>query len=105
MNNITINYINSSKYLSKKLSKNSKNISKNSKNYFKVQDGYNFNYVIYSFLSNNNFRNYYFDDEDDKEDFEITDIIEAYRDLIEVFSKIKADKLPPNRFTDCKIVL
>jgi len=33
------------------------------------------------------------------------DIPEAYRDLIEVFNKIKVDKLPPHRLTDSKIVL
>jgi len=83
----------------------SKNLLNNSKNKSELQDEFNFNYFIYSFLSNNNEANDYFDDDDEEEDFEIIDIPEAYRDLMEVFSKIYADKLPPHRLTDCKIVL
>ena len=83
----------------------SKNLLKNSKNNFEIQDEFNFNNFIYSFLSNNNEEIDYYDDEEEEEDFEIADIPEAYRDLVEVFSKIKADKLPPHRLTDCKIVL
>ncbi len=85
--------------------KNLKNFSKISKNKLKFRDEFNFNYFIYSFLSNKNDEYNYLDDEEEEEDFELTDIPEPYRDLKEVFSKVKADKLPPHRLTDCKIVL
>ena len=82
-----------------------KNFSKNkviSKRNFKK---FNYNLFIYSFL--NNFEDTFTeeDDEIDEEEDKIEDIPEPYRDLFEVFSKKNADKLPPHRLVDCKIVL
>lgn len=66
---------------------------------------FNFNYFIHSFLSNYDDDNFSDDEDDNEEDFKLEDIPEPYRDLAAVFSKVKADKLPPHRLTDCKIVL
>ena len=88
-----------SKNLHKKFHHKSKNFSK-----FRSRN-FNFNYFIHSFLSNYDDDNYSDDEEEEDEDFKIEDIPEEYRDLASVFSKVKADKLPPHRLTDCKIVL
>eukprot|EP00833_Pecoramyces_ruminatium_P005257 jgi/Orpsp1_1/1179289/evm.model.c7180000068770.1 len=71
-----------------------KNNNKNTKNNY-----FNYNYLIFSFLSNE------IEDDDDYVDIDINDIPQPYRDLAKVFSKLEADKLPPHRLTDCKIVL
>ena len=41
----------------------------------------------------------------ENEDPKIEEIPHQYQDLSIVFSKKEADKLPPHRLTDCKIVL
>ncbi len=66
---------------------------------------YNHNLLIHSFLSQKD--EDYDDDEIDSSNEEpnIEDIPEPYRDLVIVFSKKEADKLPPHRLTDCKIIL
>ena len=58
---------------------------------------YNYNFLIYSFLSQK--------DVSGSEEPNIEDIPEPYRDLAVVFSKKEADKLPPHRLTDCEIIL
>ena len=69
----------------------------------KLNNDFSYNLLIHSFLS---------DKENDENEIEtnndepkIEDIPEPYRDLAYVFSKKEADKLPPHRLTDCKIVL
>jgi len=62
-----------------------------------VNTNFNYNYLIYSFLSQK--------EETDSEEPNIEDIPEQYRDLAIVFSKKEADKLPPHRLTDCEILL
>ena len=71
------------------------------KNHNKINKNnyYNYNYLIHSFLSHE------IDEEEDFGDPNIDDIPPEYRDLAKVFSKHEADKLPPHRLTDCKIVL
>ncbi len=59
----------------------------------------NYNYLIYSFLATKEEEN------NNNIDVNIEEIPKWYRDLSEVFSKKNADKLPPHRLTDCKIVL
>ena len=90
--------------------KNKKSQHKNSydksKNFLKNKSrNFNSNYFIYLYFSNNNDDYDSDEEENNEEDFNIEDIPEPYRDLSEVFSKVKADKLPPHRLTDCKIVL
>ena len=58
---------------------------------------YNYNFLIYSFLSQK--------DDSGSEEPNIEDIPEPYKDLAIVFSKKEADKLPPHRPIDCEIVL
>jgi len=58
---------------------------------------YNYNFLIYSFLSQK--------DDSGSEDPNPEDIPEPYRDLAIVFSKKEADKFPPHRPIDCEIVL
>ena len=69
-------------------------------------NNFNDNLFINSFLSekysDENSNNY---PDEDSEEPRIEDIPEPYRDLAVVFSKKEADKLPPHRLTDCKIVL
>ena len=82
-----------------------KNTHNDLNNYENNNYNYNYQLDIYSFLSNN--EDYYEDENSDNNDEEdkIEDIPEPYRDLAEVFSKKNADKLPPHRPVDCKIVL
>lgn len=88
------NHFKNKKYQYKnKINKHSK-INKN--------DDYNYNYWIHSFLSTTEDDD---DDDDNSEEPKIEDIPEYLRDLAIVFSKKEADKLPPHRLTDCKIVL
>eukprot|EP00833_Pecoramyces_ruminatium_P012029 jgi/Orpsp1_1/1186061/evm.model.c7180000096696.1 len=63
------------------------------KNNSKVYDDFNYNFLIYSFLSEK-------ENSDENEDPNIEDIPPQYRDLFIVFSKKEADKLPPHRLTD-----
>jgi len=85
-------FINKYKYYFKKQ-------NKYLKNNFNLNNDYNYNFLIYSFLSNKEIN------KNDNEDPNIEDIPPQYRDLFIVFSKAEADKLPPHRLTDCKIVL
>jgi len=73
--------------------KNKKFDNKNSEN------EYNDNLWIYSFLSEK------LKEEPISKEPTLEEIPIPYRDLAEVFSKQEADKLPPHRITDCKIVL
>ena len=66
---------------------------------YKINNKFNYNYLIYSFLTNKEIY------EEDIEDIKIENIPLQYRDLAVVFSKKEADKLQPRRLTDCKIVL
>ena len=79
-------------------------ISKKNNKISRRNNKYNYNIEIYSFLSNNE---EYYDDEDDEneEEDKLEDIPPQYRDIATVFSKKEADKLPPHRPVDCKIVL
>ena len=100
------------KFNSNRVTKNSKNLShkisakilKNNNDSINKFNKFNYNYFIYTFLANQESENE-FSDEEEEEDFDINDVPEPYKDLAEVFSKVKADKLPPHRLTDCKIVL
>ncbi len=60
---------------------------------------YNYNLWIYSFLSEK------LQEEPINEEPTLEEIPIPYRDLAKVFSKQEADKLPPHRITDCKIIL
>lgn len=60
--------------------------------------------LIFSFLADTD-EDFYSDDDDEDNDINIEDIPIHYRDVSNVFSKSKADKLPPHRPVDCKIVL
>jgi len=84
-------------FLTNKIFFKLKNNHQNKK--YKINNKFNYNYLIYSFLTNK--ENY----EEDIEDIKIENIPLQYRDLAVVFSKKEADKLPPHRLTDCKIVL
>ena len=82
------------------------NLIKNNNGKFDDSNKFNYNYFIYTFLADQSEENNFPDDEEEEEeDFNIEEVPEPYKDLAEVFSKIKADKLPPHRLTDCKIVL
>lgn len=71
----------------------------------KYHNDLNYNSIVHSFLSNYD-NDFYSDDDDDEEiDVNIEDIPKPYQDLAAVFSKKNADKLPPHRPVDCKIVL
>ena len=91
----------------RKFNKNfSKNFKRNFRSKFQDSNEFNFNYFINSFLANYQYEDFYSgDEEEEEEDFKLEDVPECYRDLSDVFSKIRADKLPPHRLTDCKIVL
>ena len=79
-------------------------LTKNNNKISSRKNKYNYNIEIYSFLSNN--EEYYdFEDDDDEEEDKLEDIPPQYRDISLVFSKKEADKLPPHRPVDCKIVL
>lgn len=115
------------KNISKNISKNFLNNFSNNSNFYKSKslnnsgstnnfkiklknnynnNDYNYNIQIHSFLSNNN--EYYDEveeDDSDEEEDKLEDIPIQYRDIKEVFSKKQADKLPPHRPVDCKIVL
>eukprot|EP00833_Pecoramyces_ruminatium_P006824 jgi/Orpsp1_1/1180856/evm.model.c7180000074882.1 len=69
------------------------------KKYENLSKKYNYHLLIHSFLSQNE------DVVINNEDPKIEAIPPQYRDLHIVFSKKEADKLPPHRLTDCKIVL
>ena len=70
--------------------KNNKKKKKNKNNY---------NLLVLSFFSEN------LEEDEEEEDFDIEKVPIQYRDIATVFSKKEADKLPPHRLTDCKIVL
>ncbi len=74
---------------------------KNNKIKKEEKEKYNYNLLIHSFLSEKVDE----DEEEEKEDFDIEKVPIQYRDVATVFSKKEADKLPPHRLTDCKIVL
>jgi len=79
-------------------------ISKKNNKISRRNNKYNYNIEIYSFLSNNE---EYYDDEDDEneEEDKLEDIPPQYRDIAKVFSKKKADKLPPHRPVDCNLLV
>ena len=58
---------------------------------------YNYNFLIYSFLS--------YKVLEDFEEPNIEHIPEQYKDFAIVFNKKEADKLTPHRLTDCEINL
>ena len=67
---------------------------------------FNYNMWIHSFLSQKeDDANEESNGDKSNEEPRLEDIPEPYRDLYIVFSKSQADKLPPHRLTDCKIVL
>eukprot|EP00833_Pecoramyces_ruminatium_P015483 jgi/Orpsp1_1/1189515/evm.model.d7180000072564.1 len=91
-NNVTIKNDHKKKFFTRK--------KKNRRNY------YNYNLWINSFLANEgDYEDSVYDDDPNNEEPKLEDVPVQYRDLIEVFSKKNADKLPPHRLTDCKIVL
>jgi len=99
---IHFSYDNHYLYSTFKISKFKSRIIKNFKqnaNSINFYDGlpYNYNFLIYSFLSNKV--------SEDSEEPDIERIPEQYKDLAIVFSKKEADKLPPHRLTDCEINL
>jgi len=86
----------------------SRNIEIEVKNYPSADNSdYNYNFLIHCFLADkyNNNSSDIIDDDDDSPDPPSEEIPAAYRDLSVAFSKQEADKLPPHRLTDCKIVL
>ncbi len=101
-NNYKFNKIQNLNYY-KNLNKNNKFIF--NKNKEKSENIFNYNMLIYSFLSNNEEYEDELEEEEEEEEDKLEDIPPQYRDLHEVFSKKKADKLPPHRPVDCKIVL
>ena len=104
-------YFRKNNYISTTINKIKNDInSKNNKIIFnkkisKNKNKFNNKKFIYSFLLKNEDDYDDFDDDEDSEEPKIEDIPEPYRDLYIVFSKKKADTLPPHRLTDCKIVL
>ncbi len=80
---------------------NDKNDINNNKN--NSNNNFNYNLLIHSFLAKTNDSPEI--NEQLNEDVNIENIPVQYRHLKDVFSKQKADKLPPHRLTDCKIVL
>ena len=88
------------KYLNKSKSKiSSKKFNKNLQDLYNNKKEYSYNFLIYCFLSTKEQTNI------ENEDPKIEEIPHQYQDLTIVFSKKEADKLPPHRLTDCKIVL
>ena len=101
MNKYKIHYNYRKKYIYSTLGLNhfKNNLVKNlsHKSNLKSKISYNYNFLIYSFLSQK--------DDSGSEEPNLEDIPEQYRDLAIVFSKKEADKLPPHRLTDCEIIL
>ena len=88
------------KYLNKSKSKfSSKKFNKNHRDLYNNKKEFSYNFLIYCFLSTKD------KVEIENEEPKIEEIPHQYQDLAIVFSKKEADKLPPHRLTDCKIVL